>query len=606
MTSDASGNRHRAVGKVVAGRESRFAHALTPPAASLSIGAKTAIVCFVTPPPPSIDELYRSAIRLHQRGRILEAGAIYDRILRERPGHAGALHLKGVLALQDGDTDRAIGLIERSLEIEPTHGLALANLGVAYRAARRFDEGIAALRKSVALDPASFDAWANLGKMLVRIGEVRDAVECYRRALELQPHRPGLRAQLLFAENYLADNDPVEAARRARELGAEMERQWPPRSMLANDRDPDRRIRLGLVSGDLRAHPVGRFLVAVLACIDPGQVELFAYSDSEVDDEITRGLRANIPHWRTTTEMSDADLDARIVADGIDVLVDLIGYSSALRLGVFARKPAPVAFTWMGYFATTGLASMDYVLANRWVIPQGEENQWIEKVWRLPDTYLCFTAPPNPPPVAPLPALEAGCITFGSFNNFNKLGEATLAAWQQLLAAVPGSRLVLRSSGHYPPGIEDRLARRFADAGIDAERVRIDPKIGDYAEHLASYREIDIALDPFPYNGGTTTVEALYMGVPVLVRAGDRYVAHMGESILHNTGLAGWIAADEADYVTVGARFAADLDGLARLRAGLRDRMLRSPLFDAPRFARNLEAAIRGMWRAWCAAERRG
>jgi len=293
------------------------------------------------------------------------------------------------------------------------------------------------------------------------------------------------------------------------------------------------------------------------------------------------------------------------VASKIDVLVDLSGHSGSIRLLTLAGKPAPVSFSWIGYFATTGLTAIDYVLANKWVVPPGEENQWSEKIWRMPDTYLCFSEPSNAPQPGSLPAIGAGRVTFGSFNNFNKLSDRTLAAWSGLLALVPNARLILRSSGQYREGLIENLQRRLALAGIELARVRIDRKIADYAAHLRSYDEIDIALDPFPYNGGTTTVEALYMGVPVLVRAGDRYVAHMGESILHNVGLPEWIAADEAAYAALGARLARDITGLAALRAGMRERVLGSPLFDAPRFARNLEAAIREMWRIWCGAQGR-
>ncbi len=557
------------------------------------------------PVTPSLDDLYRAAIRLHQQGRAADAGVLYDRILAQRPKHAGALHLKGVLALQLGDTATAIRLIERSLRIEPRHGMALGNLGVAYRGAGRLDDAIGALRKAVALDPKSADGWANLGQTLIRAGDVREAVTSLRRALELAPDRVLLLSALLFAENYLGDSDPLEMAARARQVGALMAKAAPARVSHPNNPDPDRTLRVGLVSGDLGAHPVGRFLAGPLAQIDAARLELFAYANRTDEDAVTAELKRSIPHWRNVASLSDAALDAQIVADQIDVLVDLSGHTSAHRLPVFARKPAPVSFSWLGYFATTGLSAIDYVLVNRWVIPVSEQGQWTEQVWRMPDTYLCFTEPADAPAPTPLPALATGHITFGSFNNFNKLSDGTLRAWAALLAAVPDSKLILRSSGPDREGVVANLERHLSAAGIDRGRVRIDGKIAGYAAHLESYGEIDIALDPFPYNGGTTTVEALYMGVPVLVRAGDRYVAHMGESILHNAGLTGWIAAHDTDYPRLGARLAADLESLAALRAGLRQRMLVSPLFDAPRFARNFEAALRGMWQAWCESQRR-
>lgn len=556
------------------------------------------------PVKPAPDELYRAAIRLHQQGRTADAARLYDDVLRQVPAHYGALHLKGVLALQAGNPGAAIELFERSLRLEPRQALALSNLGVALRGKDRMLDAIAALEKSVALDPRSADAWTNLAQTQLRAGFTREAIASGRRAIALAPDRLGARSFVLFGANNLAEIDPVLLAAEAREYGAIAERLAPPRTAHANDPDSDRPLRVGLVSGDLRAHPVGRFLDAVIAAIDPAVLSFYAYSDTAEPDDLTARLKSHTSVWRDTRRLGDRALGDQLVADAIDIAVDLGGHSASQRLLTFAGKPAPVSFSWIGYFATTGLSAIDYVLANRWAVPPGEEDQWTEAIWRLPDTYLCFTPPGDPPATSPLPALAAGHITFGSFNNFNKLSDATLRAWAALLAATPGARLVLRSSGSYHDGVIETLEARLIAAGIDLGRVRIDGRIASYLAHLNSYGEIDIALDPFPYNGGTTTVEALYMGVPVLVRAGDRYVAHMGESILHNAGLAGWIAPNETAYAALGARLASDLPALAALRAGLRAQMLASPLFDAPRFARNFEAALRGMWRIWCAAQR--
>ena len=554
----------------------------------------------------SADDLYRAAMRLHQQGQAAEAGRLYDAVLAQEPRHYGALHLKGVLRLQAGDYAGAVELITRSLAIEPDHGLALANLGVAYRSMGRLDEAVTVLRRALSFDPNSPLVLANLGQALNRSGNIAESVIYNRQALAFNPKQLGLQSSVLFAENYLAETDPVELAERARRVGEMIARAVPARTSHPNDRDPDRPLRVGFISGDLRSHPIGRFLLGALSGFGPqNSLEFFAYANAKEDDAVTAALRGVIPHWRNVTDMKDAELDAQLVADKIDVLFDMSGHTGSNRLMVFARKPAPVSVSWIGYFATTGLTAIDYVLANRWVVPESEDKQWIEQVWRLPDTYLCFTTPRDAPLPGPLPALSRGGITFGSFNNFNKLNAGTLAAWSELLDRVPNSRLILRSSGDKNEAIVANLRQRLDAVGLGDDRVRIDPKVSDYAAHLRSYDEIDIALDTFPYNGGTTTVEALYMGVPVLVRAGDRYVAHMGESILHNAGLADWIAPDEAAYAGLGAYFAADLGGLATLRSSLRNRMLASPLFDAPRFARNLEAAIRGMWRLWCAAERR-
>ncbi|MEO7224331.1 MAG: tetratricopeptide repeat protein, partial [Devosia sp.] len=357
------------------------------------------------------DELYRAAIRAHQQGKAEAASKLYDDLLARKPDHAGALHLKGVLALQAGEYDRAVTLIERSLKIEPRHGLALMNLGVAYRALKRFEDAVEVLRKSVALDPNSADAWGNLGQTLARSGQMREAVASNRRALEIDPNRLGLQSSLLFAQNYLAESDPFEMAGRARAVGALIAKKIPARTAHPNDRDPARRLRIGLLSGDLRAHPVGRFLSAVLGELDPARVELFAYSNTEEEDAVTAAIRPAVPHWLNVHGMSDRDLDDRIVADRIDILADLSGHTGGNRLMVLARKPAPVSFTWLGYFATTGLAAIDYVLANNWVIPKAEEGQWSETPWRLPDTYLCYAIPRDTLPPTPLPAFATGQVT---------------------------------------------------------------------------------------------------------------------------------------------------------------------------------------------------
>ena len=388
---------------------------------------------------PTLDELYRAAIRAHQQGQTAIAARLYDDILAQQPSHAGALHLKGVLALQSGNYDTAADLIERSLKIEPRHSLALSNLGVVYRGLKRYDAAIEVLRKSVALDPNSADAWGNLGQTLSRAGRMVEAVASYKRALAIDPNRLGLQSALLFAENYIADSDPFEMADRARAVGALIAQKVPARTAHANDPDPERRLRVGLLSADLRGHPVGRFLAGVLPALDPARVELFAYSNTDEEDAVTDLMRPAVPHWLSVHAMSDRDLDARIVADGIDILMDLSGHTGGNRMMVVARKPAPVCFSWIGYFATTGLPAIDYVLANRWVIPEAEEGQWSEKPWRLPDTYICYAIPRDPLSPTPLPALTAGHVTFGSFNNFNKLTGATFAAWSALLAAVPAA-----------------------------------------------------------------------------------------------------------------------------------------------------------------------
>ena len=459
----------------------------------------------------------------------------------------------------------------------------------------------ARFRIAVEATPGNPVALANLGSALSALGRMEEAVDYYRQALRLQPDYFFAWSEYLFAINYLGDLEVAEMTAEARRYGELVAARIPARARPRNAADPERRLKVGLVSGDLHAHPVGRFIEAVVATLDPGRIELFAYHNSVLADPLTETLQAAIPNWLQVERLSDDELADRIAADGIDILVDLSGHTAHNRLLVFAHKPAPIAVTWIGYFATTGLAAIDYVLSTRWVIPDDERGQWVETPWHLPETYLCFSPPRLHVPLAPPPALQNGYVTFGSANNINKLNDGTAACWAEVLKAVPGSKLRLRSRPLGDPAVAARVRARFAALGIGEERLLLERAENDYGRHLARYNDVDIALDPFPYAGGTTTVESLWMGVPVLTLRGDRYVAHMGENILHNLDLADWIAADVAGYVAKAQAFAADTAALARLRQNLRHRVMVSPLCDAPRFARHLEAAFRDMWRKWCA-----
>ena len=456
-------------------------------------------------------------------------------------------------------------------------------------------------RIAVEATPGNAVALANLGSALLSLGRMREAVDHYRRAIALQPDYFLGWSEYLFTINYLGDLPVDEMTAEAKRYGELVAAAIPARTSHANLPDRAKRLKVGLVSADLHSHPVGRFLEAVLRDTDRRQVEFIVYHNSSIADGLTARLQQIVPNWHSVERLSDEELAARVEADGIDILVDLSGHSVRNRLPVFARKPAPVAFTWIGYFATTGLKAIDYVLSTRWVIPADEEWQWVERPWHMPETYLCFSAPNVEVPLAAPPALTNGYVTFGSANNFNKLNDVTAACWADVLRAVPDSRLLLRSRQLGDPAVTEQVRARFATLGIAADRLLLQGADTDYGRHLSRYNDVDIALDPFPYAGGTTTVESLWMGVPVLTLRGDRYVAHMGENILHNVGLENWIATDRDDYVGKAKDFASDVAVLGELRQELRRMITASPMFDAPRFARHFETALRGMWETWCA-----
>jgi len=392
-------------------------------------------------------------------------------------------------------------------------------------------------------------------------------------------------------------------------LVAEATRRWarlqklPPLKPLGNDAAPDRRLRIGYVSGDFRRHPVAWFMENVLRAHDRSAVEVFCYASNRTVDETTARLEALADHWHAVRGLDDAALEALIRHDAIDILIDLSGHTNGNRLRVFLAKPAPVQCTWLGYYATTALPGMDYIIADRFVVPPGAEALYTEKPWRLPDSYLCFTPPDPDVAGGPPPLLRNRAVTFGSCNNVIKINMGVMAVWSRILGAVPGSRLLLRSHALSNAKVQHELTRQFAAAGVPPERLILLPA-AERAELLATYNEIDIALDPFPYGGGTTTVEALWMGVPVVSLRGNRFTGRVSESILATAGCPELVLDGEDAYVAKAIALASDAEGLARSRAGMREQLARSPLCDAERFTGHLEAAYRGMWRIWCSSRR--
>jgi predicted O-linked N-acetylglucosamine transferase (SPINDLY family) len=578
------------------------------------------------------------AAALAAAGQTAEAETAARRAIGLAPNNPAAHHLLARLLAASGALKPAIASARRAVELKPD-AAAFGHLGELLNRAGDFAEAVVAFRKGLALNDNLAPLHAGLGRAQARLGGMARAVESFRRALELDPGNAGYRAELapalvgagrlaeaeayyrqvvaadphalpalaalVFTGNYDPDLPPAEETRRAAAFGAELSRQTRenPRADHELLLRLHRPLRVGLVSGDFNAHPVAAFLESTLAALDPARLALVAYATSPKRDAVTRRLERAIPTWRDATRLDDAALAETVAADQIDILVDLAAFTEGGRLGAFALRPAPVQVSWLGYSGTTGLAAIDYVLADPIVAPPTEEKLFTEKLWRLPDSYLCYTPPKAAPAVAPLPAAANGFVTFGSFNNLNKVNDKTLELWARLLARVANARLAFKAGALRRPEAETALRARFEAAGGDPGRLLVLPYAEAFADHLAAYGAVDIGLDPFPYNGTTTTCEALLMGVPVLTLKGDRFIAHVGESLLTSAGLAGWIAADAEEFVAKAAVFAADPAGLAALRQGLRARFLASPLCDGPRFAENLTAAFEAMWQARCAAD---
>jgi len=538
---------------------------------------------------------------LTKLARYDEACTAYKQAILLKPDFFEAFLGWGTALREMGQHKAARAAYDQALALRPEDPEAHGLLGKLYKEMGNSRQAIEHLERALAGNNRLVDVHCDLGGELYLWGRYDEGRAHFERAMALDPTNHGVLSALLFCLHYQPDVPAVELARLHRLYGERFEsplrRGWRPHD---NDPNAERPLRVGFVSADFRRHPVGYFMVDVLAALDRSQVHPYLYANQGVHDDFTERFQASAHVWCEVKGMNDDALAERIRQDGIDILVDLSGHTAGERLLVFARKPAPVQVSWLGYLGSTGLKAMDYILADPWALPVGEEDQFTETPWRLPETYICFTPPQANVEEGPLPALADGRITFGCFNNLAKVTDRVIACWARILHAVPGSRLYLKNKQLGAADTRAEVAARFGRHGIDAGRLVMEGQIASREEHLRAHQRIDLALDPFPYPGITTTVETLWMGVPVLTLKGDRFLSHQGETILHNAGLPDWIATDEDDYVAKAAAYAADLSSLAALRGRLRGQLVASPLCDAPRFARHLEQAFRGMWRTWC------
>ncbi len=572
--------------------------------------------------------------------RAIEARAAEDPLAAAWPLAAA------LLRATSGDLDGAIAELRLAETLAPEVPEVQAELGRALAAAGRSGEAEAALRAAVAALPQDLALRSRLATVLWKSHRISEAVALLDAAIAdfgpdplllanraLMRNVQGAQAEALAAAGqavaaagigtpgaldtrigrlcvlpyHPAGGDAATLRAAAAAVAAAL---GPPPGLPlyralhpARSADPDRPLRIGLLSGSLAKHPVGWLTVAGLEALPEDGFSLVAYSLKRRDDAVAARFRARCAAWREVGAADDEAIARRIAADGIDILLDLGGYGEGGRPLVLHRRPAPVQVKWVGsQFGTMGLSAIDWMLTDRWETPEGFERFYTERLLRLPDGYVCFAPPSYAPEVGTLPALGTGRITFGCLNNLAKLTPPLLAAWARILEALPGSRILLRTQALTEAATRADFAARLAGSGIPPGRVELLPG-SPHRAFLETYNAIDIALDPFPYTGGLTVCEALWMGVPTVTLAGEGFAARHALSHLSNVGLADWATQDIEGYVRLALERARDLPGLAALRAGLRDRTRASPLCDAPRFGRGLAAALRHAWADWCARE---
>jgi predicted O-linked N-acetylglucosamine transferase (SPINDLY family) len=452
--------------------------------------------------------------------------------------------------------------------------------------------------------PQSLDACVGAAGVLVDLWSIDEAVAMYARALQIAPASSAIFSAWLFHRHYMTPVDAQQLSELHQRFGALMRKAIAPsRDNFTQTPDAERRLRIGYLSPNFSRHSVGYFIEPVIRCHDRRLFDVFCYYTHPMADDATARMRELADGWRDVAGDDDSAVERMIREDRIDILVDLAGHSKGNRLGVFARRPAPVQMTWLGYPDTTGLATVDWRITDGTADPEPDAGGLhSETLLRLDNCFLCYQPPLDAPPVAV--RASGAAVIFSSFNNIAKLNDATIRIWGQILAGVPGSRLALKASSLNYPDTVDRVLEGFERCDIDPARVDVHGWIAGRRQHLELYGGIDIALDTFPYNGTTTSCEALWMGVPVVTLAGDVHMSRVGATILRCAGLDELVAHDAADYVNIAVALARDEVRRHSLRTGLRSRLLASPLLDHAGFSRGLEARCRSAWRAWCNRQR--
>lgn len=549
--------------------------------------------------PNHVGALINLADVVRKQGKPNEAEVIYKRIVESNSESIEALTGLGISLFLQNKLDSAMVVFEKAITLNPKHDEAYFRLGMTLARDGRLQDAQSAFRQALSLKPNRVEALNHLADAFRVSGKPHEAIQVYRQALEIDPDDSHTHSNMLLTYQYV----PGEVSPNYIEVARAWDQTHAHSGSIqdfTNIPDPERPLRIGYVSPDFRNHVVSYFMEPILGAHDRKHFEVFCYAGVYCPDEVTERIRQISDHWWSTMGKDDAAVAERIRADGIDILVDLAGHTGGNRLPVFTRKPAPLQVTYLGFPNTTGLSAMDYRLTDSRAGPPGlADRSHSETLIRLPHGFLCYLPSSKAPEVAPLPVRKSGHVTFGSFNNLAKVTPENVAVWARILHRVPQARLLLKAHALADDETRCRYHALFAEADVPAERVELVGWQPSAQGHLALYDRVDIGVDTFPYNGTTTTCEAMWMGVPVVTLAGDRHAARVGASLLHTVGLDENITQTLDDYVERAIELVGNEAKLADLRASLRERMERSQLCNSNLITGTIESAYRAMWRRW-------
>ena len=539
---------------------------------------------------PELPEIYNNLGNVRRAsGDRFAAAEDYRQALMLRPEYPEAWSNLGVVLQELDDLDGAEDAYRRAIEMDDGNAFALTHLGVVLAAKGELTGAESAHRSAIASNPNLPAPYNNLGIVLKDQGRLDEALQSYERAMQMNSTEPSIRSNALLARCCSPNIREDSLFAQHMIFGERVETQRETKFDMSER--PEARLRIGYVSPDFYSHSVASFVEPIIEAHDRDEFHVTCYSDVIGGDEVTRRLKASADMWCDTAQESDDELYQRILADKIDILIDLSGHTGDNRLPVFARRAAPVQVSWIGYPATTGLSRMDYRVTDRWADPEGEADRWhSESLLRLESGFLCYRAP-NDAPLREKP--EGTTLTFGSFNNFAKINDEVLDVWAALLRAEPAARLLLKCRQLADDGVRRRLIEAFGARSVSADRLALHGRIASRADHLALYGEVDVALDTFPYNGTTTTCEALWMGIPVVTMTGARHAARVGESLLRRGGWDAWVAHSTDEYVEIAQKLARDKPAPPEVR----DQLASSSVMDDKAVTAALEASYREIWR---------
>ena len=542
------------------------------------------------------EETFALAVQNHQKNNLKVAENLYKETLKTNPNHVDAHNNLGIVFKELGELQKAVDCYQKVIQIQPDDAYGYYNLGLVFKQLGETQKAIDCFQKAIQIKPDRVeDVHVSLGLIFKELGEPQKAISCYEKAINIKPDYTQAYSNILFTLFFLEKYDSKYYLSQTKKFISSL---IPIRDDLLlkyQFNTKPKKLKIGFVSGDFKQHPVGYFLLDTLRHLKNKNLELIAYSNTPIKDSLSVELKSHFTNWCEITGQNDEKVINQIRKDGIHILVDLSGHSGENRLPIFINKPAPIQVTWAGFLGSTGIPEIDYIIGDSFVTPLSENSHFTEKVFCLPNIWCCLSVPNIEIKLDQLPAIKNGHITFGSFNNLSKINDKVISLWSRILKAIPKSKIFLKTKELNSLYLKNMIINNFKKNNIDPDSIILEG-FSPRNELLASYNRVDIALDPFPYSGGVTSFEAIWMGVPVLTKKGSKFVSNTTASINHNSGMSDWIANDENEYVTKAIEYSTNLERLSEIKRNLRQTAVESPLFNSTLFAKQLNNAFWEMW----------